>query len=116
MKLLKFAITLSFAGVAASASAEYTGPSSHPVVTNAVGASQAGDKTQVVLEGVLASKLRDEHYMFQDSTGTIEVEIDHKRFPAMPVSETTRVRLSGEIDKDFGQKPTIDVKQVLILQ
>ncbi len=116
MKFSKFTSALVFVSVAASASAEYTGPSSRRIATTAVSAGEAGDKTLVVLEGVLVSKLRDEHYMFQDSTGTIEVEIDHKHLPAAPIKETTRVRLSGEVDKDFGQKPSIDVKQVLILQ
>ncbi|MBP0599318.1 NirD/YgiW/YdeI family stress tolerance protein [Herbaspirillum sp. LeCh32-8] len=100
---------------AGQAMAQYTGPSSQPAVTDAAHAAKAADKTPVTLEGVLASKIRDEHYMFQDNSGTIEVEIDNKHFPAAPVNEKTRLRLQGEVDKDFAQKATVDVKQVTIL-
>ncbi|MCA1323110.1 NirD/YgiW/YdeI family stress tolerance protein [Herbaspirillum sp. alder98] len=102
--------------VAGQAAAQYTGPSQNPAITDVARASKAADKSQVSLEGHLTSKVRDEHYTFEDQTGSIEVEIDHKRFPATPVSEKTRVRLQGEVDKDFGSNATIDVKQVTVLQ
>lgn len=96
--------------------AQYTGPSAQPPVQTVDKAAQSPDKTHVVLDGVLTSKIRDEHYNFKDNTGTIEVEIDHKRFPTTPVNEKTKVRLSGEVDKDFGSKAKIDVKQVEVLK
>ena len=101
---------------AGQAAAQYTGPSQNPAITDVAHASKAADKSQVLLDGLLVAKVRDEHYTFQDHTGTIEVEIDHKRFPATPVSEKTRVRLQGEVDKDFGSDATIYVKQVTVLQ
>ncbi|EJN09644.1 NirD/YgiW/YdeI family stress tolerance protein [Herbaspirillum sp. YR522] len=102
--------------LAGQAVAQYTGPSQNPAITDVARASKSADKSQVLLEGLLVSKVRDEHYIFQDYTGAIEVEIDHKRFPTTPVSEKTRVRLQGEVDKDFGSNATIDVKQVTVLQ
>jgi uncharacterized protein (TIGR00156 family) len=115
MKISSLVGAALLATVAGQATAQYTGPSQNPAITDVARASKASDKSQVTLEGLLISKVRDEHYTFEDHTGTIEVEIDHKRFPTTPVSEKTRVRLQGEVDKDFGSNATIDVKQVTLL-
>ena len=69
----------------------------------------------VTLEGFLIDKIRDEHYTFQDASGTIEVEIDREHFPMAPVTATTKVRLRGKVDKDFAHDPKVDVDQVEII-
>lgn len=51
-----------------------------------------------------------------DGTGEIQVEIDGKIFPKEPVSGTTKVTISGEVDKDLIGKVEVDVKTMLILK
>ena len=103
-------------GLATPVFAQYTGPQQKIALSTVAVAAKAGDKTHVVLEGVIASRIRDEHYTFKDATGTIEIEIDAKYFPATPVNENTRLRIHGKVDKNFGKDATVDVKQVDILQ
>lgn len=96
--------------------AQYTGPQKQVSTMTVAAATNAVDDTHVVLEGFIASKIRDEHYVFKDATGTIEIEIDAKHFPtSTPVSDKTKVRIHGKVDKDFGRDATIDVKQVDVL-
>lgn len=100
------------AAVAIPAFAQYTGPSHKPAIQTVASAAKSADDTQVVLVGFIIAKLRDEHYTFQDNSGKIEIEIDDKRFPSTPVSETTQVRIHGKVDKHLGKDATIDVKKV----
>lgn len=95
--------------------AQYTGPQSNNVVRTVAAAARASDNTQVILDGIIVHKVRHEHYLFKDSSGSIEVEIDDKYFPLTPVNEHILVRIYGEVDKDFGMKDKIDVKKVEVI-
>ncbi len=106
------ALSALLAIAAVPAAAQYTGPSQKPVVQTVASAAKSANDTPVMLVGFIVSKIRHEHYTFQDGSGKIEVEIDDKHFPATPIGETTKVRLHGKVDKDFGKDATIDVKQV----
>ncbi|MGQ7959846.1 NirD/YgiW/YdeI family stress tolerance protein [Pseudomonas sp. SP16.1] len=92
----------------------YTGPGVTPQVTSVSAALEAGDDTQVVLEGQIVKRLQDELYEFKDASGTIQVEIDDEDWPNQNVSETAKVRLSGEVDKDFNGRE-IDVDRVELI-
>ena len=97
--------------------AQYVGPSSNPnyksvsdVLKNPV------DDMEVVLEGTLSRKIGKKKYMFSDGVAEIRVEIDSKHFPVSTlIGERTRVRLHGDIEKDFMESPEIDVKQVTVI-
>lgn len=69
------------------------------------------DDTWVTLRGNIEKRLGDENYLFRDSTGTMEVEIDHKRWNGQMVSPTDKVEISGELDKEFNAVG-VDVKQI----
>lgn len=109
--------TIAALGLATGAVAQYVGPSGNPayksvgdVLKNPV------DDMEVVLEGVLSKKIGKKKYMFTDGSAEIRVEIDSKHLPAGTlISEKTRVRLYGEIEKDFMESPEIDVKQVTVV-
>lgn len=100
--------------VAASV-AGYTGPGSQPAIRTIAQALQGADDARFVLEGQLLRKLGHERYEFADASGKGEVEIDDKRLPGVNFDHTTRVRLSGEIDKEWYGKREIEVKRVDIL-
>lgn len=92
----------------------YTGPGATPQVTTVAAALEAADDTHVVLEGQIVKRLQDELYEFKDATGTIQVEIDDEDWPGQKVSETAKVRLTGEVDKDFNSRE-IDVDRVELI-
>jgi len=92
----------------------YTGPGAAAQVTTVAAALEATDDTHVVLEGQIVKRLQDELYEFKDATGTIQVEIDDEDWPAQKVSENTKVRLTGEVDKDFNSHE-VDVDRVELI-
>lgn len=95
--------------------AGYTGPGKVEPITTAAAALQAADDANVTLEGHITKQLGNERFEFKDSTGTIQVEIDHEDWPTAQVSETTKVRLTGEVDKDR-DGVEIDVDRVDVIQ
>jgi len=112
-KLILSAMALLFA--CTTALAGYEGQGAIAPATTAAAASAAKDDTPVVLEGVLARQLQADTYEFKDDTGTINVEIDEEGFPAgKRITATTRLRLIGEVDRDWGQVE-VDVKRLEML-
>ncbi|WP_409160009.1 YgiW/YdeI family stress tolerance OB fold protein [Pectobacterium sp. B2J-2] len=69
------------------------------------------DDSWVTLSGNIEKRIGDENYLFRDSTGTMEVEIDHKRWNGQMISPTDKVEIQGELDKDFNSVE-LDVKQI----
>lgn len=110
--------TLASLLLATAAMAQYVGPSSNPgyksvsdVLKNPV------DDMEVTLEGTLSQRIGKNKYMFSDGVAEIRVDIESKHFPAATqISEKTRVRLHGDIEKDFLESPEIDVKRVTVIQ
>jgi len=93
----------------------YIGPGT-PTITTVAAARQAADDTAVILEGYITRRInQDDRYEFKDQTGTIIVEIDNDDWPG-PVSDKTKVRLYGEVDKDLIGKAEIDVDHLEIIK
>jgi uncharacterized protein (TIGR00156 family) len=67
------------------------------------------DDSYVELAGTIDRFLGDEKYIFRDATGSITIEIDHKKRRDFSVGDT--VRISGEVDIDR-EGTVIDVKTV----
>ena len=57
-----------------------------------------GDDSKVWVEGAIIQKNGDEKYLFQDSTGSIIVEIDDGAWHGLVVGPTDTVRIYGEVD------------------
>ena len=57
-----------------------------------------GDDSKVWVEGMIVQKNGDEKYLFQDSTGSIIVEIDDDAWHGLVVGPTDTVRIFGEVD------------------
>ncbi|MGA4367357.1 YgiW/YdeI family stress tolerance OB fold protein [Pantoea ananatis] len=74
-------------------------------------AEEMKDDSWITVRGQLEKQIGDEDYVFRDQTGTMKVEIDHKRWNGLTVSPKDRVELTGELDKDFNSIE-LDVKQV----
>ena len=56
-------------------------------------------------------RISDDLYKFQDSSGTVNVDIDHKRWNGVTVTPQDTVEIQGEVDKDWNSVE-IDVKQI----
>ncbi|MGG4608831.1 YgiW/YdeI family stress tolerance OB fold protein [Providencia sp. Me31A] len=83
-------------------------------VTTAVQAKDLPDDAWVSLEGYIVKQIGKELYEFKDSTGSIAVDIDDKRWRGQVVTPETKVRLEGEIDKEWASLE-VDVKRVTII-
>ncbi|MFF7707596.1 NirD/YgiW/YdeI family stress tolerance protein [Pseudomonas sp. NPDC007930] len=93
----------------------YTGPNAGNITTVAA-AHNAPDDAPVTLQGTLVQKVKGDTYEFRDATGSIQVEIDHDKWPqGRAVNENTPVRLHGEVDKDLTSRE-IDVDRVEVVE
>lgn len=95
--------------------AAWVGPGKEAAPTTAAAAAQALDDTPVRLEGHLVRKLDKDHYEFRDDSGTIQVEIDAKDLPAQDIGPTSRLRLTGEVDRGLFSTD-VDIDHVEILR
>jgi uncharacterized protein (TIGR00156 family) len=85
-----------------------------PAATTVKQAMTLKDETPVQLKGYVVKALGQEKYQFRDATGTMTVEIDDELWRGQPVSATTPVTLTGEVDIDYrpAKRVEIDVDQV----
>ncbi len=87
----------------------FTGPSG--AVTTVANAKSLRDDTWVTLRGKITERISDNLYKFQDASGVINVDIDHKRWNGVTVGPQDTVEIQGEVDKDWNSVE-IDVKQI----
>lgn len=88
----------------------YAGPDNRPLVTAAEATSLADD-SRITVRGYLVESLGDEEYRFEDSTGSLIVEIDDEVWRDIRADESTEVELSGELDVE-GDRRELDVDRV----
>lgn len=120
MILLCTALTLAAAPALAQNSGGFSGPSAAPAggfsgptssVISVEKAKGLRDDTRVTLQGNIVERISDDNYLFRDASGTITVEIDHKRWQGQTISPQDKVEIYGEVDKDWNSVE-IDVKQI----
>jgi len=94
----------------------YSGPSSVPLMTVKELIDTGRDDQVARLQGRIVSFEGDEHYIFEDASGRITVEIDDEDFPAgQTISAEQRVELTGEFDKGL-RKTEFEVDRVTMLR
>jgi uncharacterized protein YdeI (BOF family) len=83
-------------------------------VSNTHSVGTALDGTPAVLEGIIGSNIGGERYHFSARNDSIQVEIDDEwwRGPHA-LKEGDAVTVYGEVEREWGQKPYIDVNQVI---
>ena len=69
------------------------------------------DDVDVIVKGKIVQRLGSEKYLFEDSTGSITVEIDDKDWRGQTVTPADTVKLFGEVDRGI-MKTEIDVDYV----
>ncbi|WP_410700067.1 YgiW/YdeI family stress tolerance OB fold protein [Citrobacter farmeri] len=90
----------------------FSGPA--PTLTTVAIAKTLRDDAWVVLEGNITRQIGHELYEFKDTSGTIMAEIDAKYWMGQSVNPATRLRIEGEIDRDWNSLE-VDVKSVRII-
>lgn len=91
----------------------FKGPT--PGLSSVAQAKTLRDDAWVVLEGNVVRQLGHELYEFRDSTGVITVDIDDKRWQGQSATPADKVRIEGEVDKDWNSVE-IDVKRLQVLK
>lgn len=118
MKKLTFAAALSALLLAACSQPvsqnQTFGANANSNVTVAQAKSLADD-SRVTLEGSIVRQIRGDKYIFADSTGEIEVEIEHYVWNGLTVGPKDKVRIQGELDRDTFSAD-IDVKMIEKIQ
>lgn len=107
-----------------AAFAQYSGPSetrendknAYTPTTLADIVANPEDGMHVTVEGMLIRKESDEMYILSDGTTEIAVEIDEDDFPNEAVSETTRVKIEGEVDTHMVRDADIEADRVEIMK
>ena len=87
----------------------FTGPSG--AVTTVTNVKSLRDDTWVTLRGKITERVSDDLYIFKDASGTVNVDIDHKRWNGQTITPQDVVEIQGEVDKDWNSVE-IDVKQI----
>ena len=80
-------------------------------ITTVASAKSLRDDAWVTLRGNIVERISDDLYVFKDATGTVNVDIDHKRWNGVTVTPQDVVEIQGEVDKDWNSVE-IDVKQI----
>lgn len=95
----------------------FQGPGTGVPATTVQQAKGMWDDSIVTLTGNIVAKITGtkDKYLFRDKTGEIRVEIDDEYFYGVNVTPANTVRITGEVDKDFGRATEIDVKRLEVL-
>lgn len=94
---LSTALLLSF-----TANAEFIGAGATPMkVTKVKSAIELPDDSKVIIEGHIVKQLRNELYLFKDSSGEVEIEIDDEDFRHIKITADDKVRIKAEVDSDW---------------
>ncbi|EHL2318695.1 YgiW/YdeI family stress tolerance OB fold protein [Escherichia coli] len=91
----------------------FKGPT--PGLTSVAQAKTFRDDAWVVMEGNIIRQVGHELYEFRDNSGTVYVDIDDKRWLGQSITPTNKVRIEGEVDKDWNSVE-IDVKVINVLK
>ena len=106
----KIAILTALFALSGSAFANFNGANNS--VSTVSAAKSMADDTYVTLEGSIVSQVKNDKYIFRDSTGEITVEIDGEDWGGVNVGPNDRVRIYGEVDKELMRATEIEVKRV----
>lgn len=109
----KLIIILFVSMLSSTVSAAFIGTGASSGASSVKSIVSMSDDQNIVLEGYIVKQIRSEHYIFKDATGEVEVEIDHEDFKGFAVTASTKIRITGEIDKEWN-KTVVDVHHLAL--
>lgn len=98
-----------FNGPGTTQNGGFNGPNSSAVSVE--NAKKLNDDAPVTLRGNIVERVSDELYLFKDASGTINVDIDNKRWNGATITPQDVVEIQGEVDKGRNSVE-IDVKRI----
>lgn len=113
-KVLSFVAALAILLSAAGAIAGNASTESDKPITHISNVNNAADDSVVYLQGYITQNLGNEMYMFQDSSGTMAIEIDDDLLDGAKASPTTLVWIAAEVDKD-GDVVSLEADEIQFL-
>ncbi|MCK3658633.1 hypothetical protein A4G18_07905 [Pasteurellaceae bacterium Pebbles2] len=117
-------ITTTLLALSTSTLAEFTNSEPQPKRFGDVGnqlstiaqVQKLNDNSHVILEGYIVKQLSNDDYTFKDNAGdTITIELEDNVWNGLNVSEKDKIRITGEVDKEWS-KTQIDVYQIEKIQ
>jgi uncharacterized protein (TIGR00156 family) len=99
IRSITLSLGLTVLAVATPTLAQFTGPSVQGGAATVAEARDARLGSYHTLEGNIVSHLRDDYYMFRDSSGEMRVEIAPGRFGGQQIGPEDTVRIMGEVDR-----------------
>lgn len=102
--------------MSSNALAQYTGPATEQMHHLKEVLEDSKDEQQVRIKGYLIEKTGDDSYLFESDGHVISVEIEQKDFPRQEFNETHLIEIAGEIDRDKGEQPEIEVESITIVK
>lgn len=73
------------------------------------------DNSWFTLEGHIVKQTREERYLFRDQSGEVEVEIDNDKWKGRKVDPGTKIRIAGEVEKDWLSSMEVEVKRIELI-
>lgn len=83
-----------------------------PAIVTVAQVKTMKDDAHVALKGRITQRISGEVYLFEDASGTLEVEIDDDDWRGVTASPTDTVIILGEVDKEWN-KLRVDVDSVV---
>ncbi len=77
----------------------FVGGTENIVTVNQV--KEMRDDVPVIVKGHIIQRMGDEKYLFEDSTGSVTVEIDDKDWRGQTITPSDTVKLFGEVDSGW---------------
>ena len=94
----------------------FQGPDTVINVDTVAKALQANDEAPVVLEGrIISAGPKRDGYVFEDSTGKINIALEGKLFQGRTVTPAHTVRIYGEVDTKQSRSSEVEVERFEIL-
>ncbi|MGH7491833.1 MAG: NirD/YgiW/YdeI family stress tolerance protein [bacterium] len=100
-------------GLSQNAEAQFVGDTTS--VQTVATVKQMKDNSWFTLEGNIVKQVREERYLFRDQSGEVEVEIDSDKWKGRKVDPGTKVRITGEVEKDFLSSMEVEVKRIELI-
>lgn len=72
----------------------------------------AKDKSFVMIEGKIIKQVGKKDFIFQDSTGEVEIEVSYHAWRGQTITPNDTIEIRGIVDKEW-DKTEVEVKQII---
>lgn len=109
-------MTLGLVALSVPAVAAYQGPQTQTTSAAVHDALHAADETYLCMDGHIINQVGADKFTFQDSSGSIVVEIKPRHFGTQHVTPSVKVRVCGETEQKGGKSNEFEAKILEVLR